>query len=528
MYTFEFPQLCKSGVCILCQKCAKWICQRCMDFYCSQECQRKDWQRHRYICFAMPGLLPAMHFGIESMAQCNNNIPSPGNLNTANLGTSNEELLLPGESYGMQKLEIVTKNASSLDVILLGFISSNVCVVRPLRDTDANTSVMKKIDTRGRRATVLNNPPTIRSVALCMLNGAMSRVEVLSIQDERNIKVLFYDYGITAAVDLCDLRVAPEDILDLPRFSITVNLRNVSMLDSDEDLSFLQTFEGMECVMRNCSKVNGDIEVELVSLCENKIINQEIEKHLKMSHTKVTKGKCNTVPGKQLADKIAAVEAKDELLVDLSQDISFQSGIQPILKSTPSKCISDFENKPVLTPPFEIHVFKQDMANFKAIVLDTSALNYGYIGCIAEADLKYLVSVQEYLTKYKEKEHFYSPKLHEYCLARFENEWYRARVVKVIDETRYVVVYLDFTNESILTSKDIRRYPDDLNGPCRTNLCLLDGLPKSLKYEHIQFLKKEITTESKILIDRVKEVVQQVVVIQCNNVIKKMIHIGLK
>lgn len=42
------------GSCVLCRQRTVYKCDRCGDFYCSEICQRKDWQSHRYICFPMP------------------------------------------------------------------------------------------------------------------------------------------------------------------------------------------------------------------------------------------------------------------------------------------------------------------------------------------------------------------------------------------------------------------------------------------------------------------------------------------
>jgi len=46
-----------SGFCLLCTAKTNLVCHRCGDFYCSKDCQLKDWQRHRYICFSIPPLV---------------------------------------------------------------------------------------------------------------------------------------------------------------------------------------------------------------------------------------------------------------------------------------------------------------------------------------------------------------------------------------------------------------------------------------------------------------------------------------
>lgn len=44
----------ETGYCALCGKASVCKCERCGDFYCSPQCQRKDWPNHRFICFPMP------------------------------------------------------------------------------------------------------------------------------------------------------------------------------------------------------------------------------------------------------------------------------------------------------------------------------------------------------------------------------------------------------------------------------------------------------------------------------------------
>lgn len=45
---FEKPT--KIGLCQKCERECDTVCSRCMIYYCSVECQKKDWQTHRYAC----------------------------------------------------------------------------------------------------------------------------------------------------------------------------------------------------------------------------------------------------------------------------------------------------------------------------------------------------------------------------------------------------------------------------------------------------------------------------------------------
>lgn len=46
-----------AGACETCGQTTTYKCGRCGDFYCSQECQKQDWLKHRATCFKMPKLV---------------------------------------------------------------------------------------------------------------------------------------------------------------------------------------------------------------------------------------------------------------------------------------------------------------------------------------------------------------------------------------------------------------------------------------------------------------------------------------
>ncbi|XP_011194436.2 uncharacterized protein LOC105219811 [Zeugodacus cucurbitae] len=497
MFASEFSGLSPTwGLCTSCQRRAEWACKRCTDMYCSAECQRKDWQRHRYICFPMPSLMPVGDIELHGCEYGMTQLFTKPKENKDG-STSADELLNNGNSE--MNIEIRSKFCDTAERhVLVKFISSNKCVVRSLIQPDGFTDILKKIHVLGKSAPELNATPSVGSVALLLYKGIYSRVEVLLIQHDKAIRVLFCDYGMIGTATKTDFRVALDDVLKFPRLSSVIKLQNVQECSASKIMNLLQKFEGLKCELRkDVVPTSGDIVEVFTIMCESLNINEEINKMMVR----------DVKTSQSLENKI--VNNNDDLLLDFNHDEPCQKG------------------SPIFSPPFDIYVFQTDLVNFKVVVLDTSALSYGYVGCIAETDLKYLVTVQEYLNQYVDDGKFYNPKLYEYCLAKFENDWYRARVVKILGNSLYTVVYLDFTNEGTISSQDIRRYPNELNGSCRTNLCLIDGLPTSLNADHIKFLRGEITTERKLLIGKVKEVLQQIVVVECQHIIKKMSDLEL-
>lgn len=71
-------------------------------------------------------------------------------------------------------------------------------------------------------------------------------------------------------------------------------------------------------------------------------------------------------------------------------------------------------------------------------------------------------------------------RIEEYCLAKYQDGWYRAKVLELLSAEVVEVVFIDFLNESEVFIKDIRRYPMDLDLPCKTTLCLIQG--ENLKF----------------------------------------------
>ncbi|EDV91571.1 GH13256 [Drosophila grimshawi] len=96
--------------------------------------------------------------------------------------------------------------------------------------------------------------------------------------------------------------------------------------------------------------------------------------------------------------------------------------------------------------------------------------------------------------------------IREYVIAKFEDVWYRARVIRIIQnqlDCTYNVMFLDFTNVAFVTEQDIRRYPADLTVPCFTSVCLIEDMPHRPTTDQINFLEKKLQMNSLLHIDSV-------------------------
>ncbi|XP_067616810.1 protein vreteno-like [Eurosta solidaginis] len=591
----------QTGECVSCRSKAICVCQRCGDYYCSPQCQMKDWPSHRYICFPVPALVhPATTLTTDALYPVekplmtvnqltnhpldnrqtilneifnsnllkNNQQQFSQNLQQQNFALNGQQQQQQQQRFGQNNnrgnlqqnanknpnknkeptasipLAVLPKNNSR--VILTGFRTPNRCYVRPLSNEEDEDYLLnaRKIDTYGKNAAPLSKVPRPHTYAIAPYEGAMYRVEILQAQERNpdNIRVLFLDRGILATRRLNQLREINDEIILLKQYACMVPLRNVSNYVLNGDMTKLfNTFEDKEFKIKYERVEDG---VELFHWQTDKSLNDEIEQFCKESGAEVwadtmrKKQENNDKKANQAGSKKNTEEVKtaknskiektpEKAAAAVNGDEPDEQYYAKSATSTPSATEKVVEKvkeveRPTLIAPFETHYFKVGCAPFKSIVLDVSCLEIGYIGCIAQADLACLQTVHKQLSTIDVPNKPYVPKLDEYCIAKFEDMWYRAQVTDIPDDSHFTVMYIDFTNEATLTSNEIRHYPASVTGVCKTNLCLIDGLPSEFSAELIKFLNEEITLQTVITIDGVKKIDEQVVVIECKNLLSKI------
>ncbi|XP_011181848.2 uncharacterized protein LOC105211877 [Zeugodacus cucurbitae] len=445
---------------------------------------------------------------------------------------------------------------SNSHVTLTGFRSPNRCYVRlvnPAVDDDCMMNA-RKIDIYGKNAKPLGAVPKVHSYAIAPYNGVMHRVQVLLVRNPNNIRVLFIDRGVAAQLKQRDLREITDEIILLKQYTCLVQLRNVSnYVLSEKLIKHFATYEDLDFKIKYEPNENG---VELLHWSTDKSLNNEIEQFCKETGAEAwndnvrakqnagtKQANANTTTTKQqtqnqVDDSQTMDEPHDEQFYALepepcSSTVNSQVSVQQQQQKQAQKPHNEIKEvqknesvveieQPTMVAPFEIHYFKVGCAPFKAVVLDVSCLEIGYVGCIAQDDFASLQTVHKQLESINVSAKPYKPQLEEYCIAKYEDMWYRAQVIDITDDAQYTVMYIDFTNEATLTSADIRHFPASANGVCKTNLCLIDGLPTNFSAELIHFLNEEIQLQTVITIDRVKNIDEQVVVVECKSLLDKI------
>lgn len=139
-----------TGFCVHCSEQTNLVCHRCGDFYCSKKCQLNDWQRHRYICFAIPALVHPLACSA---------------LGTVNLSFSTNE----GSESAMQangETEVKLDKANNQPQPNKLELKLTVPSVSPVQPTDNNTcsaSSAKILDINETKPTSNNNNITTSS-----------------------------------------------------------------------------------------------------------------------------------------------------------------------------------------------------------------------------------------------------------------------------------------------------------------------------------------------------------------------------
>ncbi|XP_037939415.1 serine/threonine-protein kinase pakD-like [Teleopsis dalmanni] len=181
-------------------------------------------------------------------------------------------------------------------------------------------------------------------------------------------------------------------------------------------------------------------------------------------------------------------------------------------------------NAPVLKPPFEIKKLDENCTNFLACVIDTSCIREGLFACIPAKDYVSFINMQMFLTKMDKGGQPYKPVLNEYCLALFQEEWYRAKVIGAYGN-EFKVEYIDFINQGFVKIGDIRRYPLGLTGVNSTSLCKLAGLPDQLSSNLVDKLEDMVVDCQKLYVQTVKKC-DKFYEVECPVLLKQLSELG--
>ncbi|KAI8123041.1 hypothetical protein FF38_11696 [Lucilia cuprina] len=521
---FDELALNDTGFCNLCGDKAESKCDRCGDFYCSEFCQRRDWQNHRYICFPMPKLVKSRIVSSLKMEVARE---------------ESHQQTIPNNELKVQQNSNLPTHGSC--VLLTGFKSTNRCFIRSTNPSSLaeNKKILNEIHEFGKKSGAFSENPKTNAYALALREDKWCRVQILGGRKENYHRIRFIDFGEISRRYLKDLRRVSRAIINLPCFNNVVQLKDIVNFSSDiKLLESLNKFANMEYRVEFVEPDEAGGNVKLYNWQNNTLLNtlildlmknQKSDKDIELVSTTSSLSNSNEVQcnglekppmngnsnKKDSDNNSSTAENKVESVVS-------QSVVNPPAKKKPAASPRQIQmHKPCLQPPFEIIPINEKDRNCKIIIVDDSYTGSGYIGCLLDKYCENLNAISKFLQDYKVSDQAYKPKINEYCLAMFENDWYRAKVVEIISEDKFLVVYIDFTNEMELSSKLIRRYPMSLTMPCYTTICALDGLPEDISDELKDFLEQNCKSFTRLNIENIRSV-DDVCYVESKELLNKM------
>ncbi|XP_073828549.1 vreteno [Musca autumnalis] len=435
---FEKPS--QIGKCNICERECDTICSRCSVYYCSVNCQKNDWQTHRYMCGKPKSLREiALKLKKESSDAVNQ-------LNRS----KNESSESSNSPYkGSSVNDSTPQLPRSGNIVTITAISkTNVAFIRSKTYED-NMSYFKTIDgiqALGNKLKPLKLQPKCGNVVIAKFGDQYNRALVLNAENPEKIFVNYMDYGNLDSLRLEDLYEAPIEFAEKPRHALPVILKNVPDCYMTEEIrNFMYSYlNGINVYVKykpeDFLNDKGVYQVEL--------IDETTEQNL------------------------------NKMIIKLSKPT------EPL--STNEICYIDYLEQKKL-PSGE---------NVELVVMDNSSMNTGCISCTTKAFAVEIHKFRRDLQKYVESipQEGYAPRQDELCIVKYNKDglWYRGRCLEVVGDGYPTVLFIDYGNVSMVHIDDIRRYPTQFTYPIYTSDCEIKGLPETCNEEIVTKLEELI------------------------------------
>ncbi|KAL9913837.1 protein vreteno-like [Glossina fuscipes fuscipes] len=243
----------KNIECTLCRHECRLVCRRCrgydniLGYYCSVECQKRDWEKHRYIC---GNPRRPLHVDIISHASLNRNVEKQEKSDYSEL--------------------IKQMPRSGIIVTITAIMKSNVVFIRS-KDYDDNENFCKTVNGLQKLGETLKTAigkPRCGQVFLSKFRDQFYRVMILNHTENEEVHVVYIDYGNVDTLNLKDLYEAPDEYTRIPRYALPVILKDVPNCYMTEEItkimySYLNKNVYLKYEQRDLTE-NGVYMVELI------------------------------------------------------------------------------------------------------------------------------------------------------------------------------------------------------------------------------------------------------------------------
>ncbi|KAB0804023.1 hypothetical protein PPYR_00993 [Photinus pyralis] len=305
--------------------------------------------------------------------------------------------------------------------------------------------------------------PQVGCLAVCNFHDNQLYRVVINKIDGATATLDYIDYGNVDTSPVSDLKTINEKLATMNNTLANIHLKGfVKQKFNTEMLTFLANCSDRREKFNAC-KIPGEefydlIGADGVSLTEklNKLQKNQMEDR-------------STTPKSQTQKKTVTPKSQEK-----SKSVSFnleESTTPTSQRVKDSVCrledVVKFDVKP---------------GDLKLLCTYVGHLNEGLVSfCKADEETNMLLDfVTETVTKCMETDTCvsYSPSLGEVCLAKFEGDWFRAAVVKIVDN-KFRVYFVDYGNHHVACISDLRKLPPELSkAKALAMMCKLDGIMK--------------------------------------------------
>lgn len=507
--------------CFVCKKICYNTCSRCGEFYCSKQCQTDDWREHKYYCFEMPDLViksPASngHQFNHSPKFQSDNRRIVQNLRRGEQLQSNPSDVSPrNESRQSERSQNTQPTQSTAfnfadypkhgdDVVLTHVRRANSFYIRACCFENEYMRNVNDFDEYGKRASRLRSlPPRKNDIVLVRYDGKYQRAVVLNDDEsEEKIEVALADTGRKIHKASHDMREISDELKSRKRYNFIVTLDHMPNKLKPEDFNKLLEFVKSQTVFKiqfdggdwKCAK-NFDLLRKDSGLTMEQSVLGNKSIHVNGNDS----GSDKNAKPVEVSSELETPTVVTSSSGDDTAEVESASVTRNIEMPTNSRNVAGVVAKSHHPITFEDLATETLPGVTELIIVENNTINQRYVSAVANKDFGKLSDLLDKVNECGSKiDEIYEPDNDELCLVYVEDEWYRA----VRCESKYLLI--DFGSIVEVDKSNIRRFPEELNDPCYTFACYVDGLmdvdgwPAIVNdKEKVEQLKKLLTTKEK-------------------------------
>uniref|UniRef100_A0A1A9Z0L3 Tudor domain-containing protein 1 n=1 Tax=Glossina pallidipes TaxID=7398 RepID=A0A1A9Z0L3_GLOPL len=422
----------KINKCTWCKLDCDAVCTRCRAYYCSVQCQKKDWDKHRRIC------------GRPKLLQVGRNMEADDNNQN---GTILKENVEEQEKYDVSE---ITKNIpQSGNVVTITTIAkTNVVFIRS-KATDDIENFFKTVNHLQKLGTTLKTVikrPRCGQILINKFYDEFCRVMILNHIGDEDVVVVYVDYGNVDILNFKHLYEAPDEYIRIPFHAIPVILKEVPDCYMTEEIrNFMYSYlnDINVCLKYKPEDFISDKGVYMVEI---------IDEHNQQNFNKII-------------TKLAILR-------------------EPVASN--EICSKDYLQ----------HVPLPTGDNIELVVMDNSLMHTALISCTLKLYALEIQKFNRDLQEYAQNSSTtcYAPRMNELCIAKYsvDDKWYRGCCLELVGDGHPSIMFIDYGNIAYVGIDNIRPYPLQFTFPIYTSDCEIEGLPEKCDEKLVEKLEELI------------------------------------